>query len=184
MPLFSRIRMLLGSSTTQIQVLSRFPSRQMLHVSSSVILLHIVQYRVLLLRSRMACAIPAASLCVMPRTAKARRSALFLPMPGSFMNASTALPRTLPETSAACAPAFPSFLVCDNVLDDCSCSFNAVLSCASRSMSYPALKQPGREAHAGSKLGHFFFHEILGFSERLAHRGSDQVLKHFNVLRV
>ena len=72
----------------------------------------------------MACAMPAASSFGMPRTANASLSALFLPMPGSLMKASTIRPRALPDISAAWAPAF-CFLPRAGVRDGASWSLTA-----------------------------------------------------------
>src|SRR5574341_666450 len=202
--------MLLGSSTTQMRLVSRLSSRQTAQTTSSVMLLQTEQYRLLFLRSRIAWAMPAASSFGIPRTAKASRSALFLPIPGSLMNASTVRPRALPEISASCFPAFSRFLGRPD--DGPSCSgAAAALSCPPCSMLEPTaghkgtktrrnkaflkhgllrafvanyLKQTRGEPHARGKPAHFVLHQLLGLPEGLVHRGGDQVLKHLDVAGV
>src|SRR5512142_2966681 len=180
--------MLLGSSTTQIRLGSRFSSRQIPQGSSSVMLLQTVQYRLLFLRSRMASAIPAASACDMPRTANARRSALFLPMPGSFMKASTIRPRALPDIFPSWSPAFSRLLLLTDTCDGVSCSFfisiSDLLSMPQSTIRNPKSEHPRREPHAGGEFAHLFLHEVLRFSEGFVHRCSDQILEHLDVLRV
>src|SRR5512147_1037723 len=175
--------MLLGSSTTQIRLGSRFSSRQMPQGSSSVMLLQTVQYRLLFLRSRMASAIPAASACDMPSTAKARRSALFLPMPGSFMKASTILPSAFPETFPSWSPAFSRLLLRTGTCDGVFCSFFISISDLPF-IPHPKSEHPRRESHAGGEFAHFFLHQVLRFSQGLVHCSRDQVLEHLDVLRV
>src|SRR5271169_622524 len=45
-------------------------------------------------------------------------------------------------------------------------------------------EQSWRKSHSSGKLAHFFLHQILRFSESLIHCGSDQILKHVDVLRI
>src|SRR5512146_329269 len=157
--------MLLGSSTTQIRLGSRLSSRQMPQGSSSVMLLQTVQYRLLFLRSRMASAIPAASACDMPRTAKARRSALFLPKPGSLMKASTILPRALPDIFPSWSPAFSRLLLLTDISDGVSCSFfisiSDLLSMPQSTIRNPKSEHPRREPHAGGEFAHLFLQDVL-----------------------
>src|SRR5208337_4557197 len=80
---------LLGSSTTQILLLSREGSLHISHGSWAVILKHIEQNLALSLTSAIASAIPFASAAGMVSIKNANRWALFLPMPGNLVSCET-----------------------------------------------------------------------------------------------
>src|SRR5208283_2272548 len=80
---------LLGSSTTQILLLSLEGSLHISHGSRAVILKHTEQNRALSLTSVIASAMPFASAGGIVSIKKANRWALFLPMPGNLVSCET-----------------------------------------------------------------------------------------------